>query len=157
MQSHCGMGSMSLRCAGLRLTVAEVHAHEDEQGAGEEIEGDALGEDQPGKEYGGDGIEIDIVGDDDGSEFLDGPVPSQITEHGGYAAQKQQIGQDIGTQYQTQRRQIGPYEEVWDHGQQTVEKHLAGDEQRVVVPVGRYHQQRIERPTETGCKRQGIT
>ena len=146
----------SLRFAGLLLSVAEVHAGEDEQGAGEEIEGDALGEDQPGKEYGGDGIEIDIVGDDDGSEFLDGPVPSQITEHGGYAAQKQQIGQDIGTQYKTQGRQIGPYEEIRNHRQQTIEKHLAGDKQRVVVPVGGNHQQRVERPTETGCKRQGI-
>ena len=44
--------------------VAEIHACEDEQGADEEIDGDALGQDAPGKEHRGDRIEIDVVGHD---------------------------------------------------------------------------------------------
>ena len=81
--------------------VAEVHAHEDKEGADEEIEGDALGEDEPGEEHGGNGIEIDVVGDDDGSQLLDDPIPCQVTEHGGDTTQKYQVGQDVRTKDHT--------------------------------------------------------
>ena len=57
------------------------HAKEDKGCAEEEIDGDLLGEDSPGEEDGGDGIEIYIIGGDDGSQFLQHPVPSQETEH----------------------------------------------------------------------------
>ena len=82
--------------------IAEVHAHEDEQSTKQEIDGDTLGEDEPGKNHRSDGVEIDIVGDNDGSQLLHDPVPRQVTEHGGYTTQEQQIGQHIRTQYQTE-------------------------------------------------------
>jgi len=86
---------------GLLHFIAEVHAYEDEQCAEEEIEGDAFGEDEPGEDDRGDGIEIDVVGDDDCSQFLHDPIPRQITEHGGDATQEHQVGQYVKTQNQT--------------------------------------------------------
>ena len=87
-------------------SATEIHACEDEDGADEEIDGDAFGQDEPGKEDGGDGIEIDVVGCYHSTQLLDDPVPCQITEHGGDTTQKQQIGQDIGTKDDTGRRQF---------------------------------------------------
>lgn len=58
-----------------RRTAAKVHAGKDEDGAEEEPGGDLLVEEPPGEEYGSDGIEIDPVGGNNGSEFADNPVP----------------------------------------------------------------------------------
>lgn len=52
------------RLTGLLNPIELIHHHhtyEDEEGADEEIDGNLLGEDEPGKDDGGDGIEIDIV------------------------------------------------------------------------------------------------
>ena len=55
--------------------IAEKHANEDEQGTEEEIERNALRKDNPSKEDGNDGIEINVVGNNDSTKFLDGPIP----------------------------------------------------------------------------------
>ena len=70
----------------LSTLVAQIQADEDKHGTKEEVDGDGLWEDEPGKKDGGDGIEIDIVCYDDGSKFLHCPVPCQEAECGGYTA-----------------------------------------------------------------------
>ena len=59
------------------MLVAQIQADEDKHGAKEEVDGDGLWEDEPGKEDGSDGIEIDIVCYNDGPKFLHRPVPCQ--------------------------------------------------------------------------------
>ena len=136
--------------------IAEVHAYEDEQGAEEEIDGDAFGEDEPGKEHRGDGVEINGVGNHDGSQFLDDPIPRQVTDHGSYTTQEQQVGQNIEAQHQTERRHVRVDPKVGNHRQQTIEEHLSGDEHRVVVLAGRNHKQGIKRPAKAGPESKGI-
>ncbi len=45
----------------------EIHTYKDQYGAKDEIDRDLLWENDPGKEDGGDGIEIDVVGGDNGA------------------------------------------------------------------------------------------
>ncbi len=47
--------------------IGKVHADKDEDGANKEINGDLFWKNNPGKENGGDGIEIDVVGGNNGS------------------------------------------------------------------------------------------
>ncbi len=76
---------------GLALLISEVHAYEDKEGAEEEPDGDLFVEQPPGKEDGGDGVEIDPVGGKDSSQFADDPVPEDVADHGGYNAQEQEV------------------------------------------------------------------
>lgn len=76
----------------------QIHTDEDEEAADEEEDGDALGEDEPGKEDGDDGIEIDVVRGDDSSELADYPVPNQKTDHRCHAAKEEEIAYYIWTQ-----------------------------------------------------------
>ena len=82
---------ISLGIYSLFPLIGQVHAGEDEDGADEEINGDLLGEDGPGEENGGDGVEIDVVGGCDCTEFLQDPVPGEEAPHRGDAAEEQQI------------------------------------------------------------------
>ena len=136
--------------------IAEIHAGKDEQGADEEIDGDAFVEEYPGKEYGDDGVEIDVVGDGDCSQFLDDPVPDKVTERGGDAPQEQEIPQDVGAHEQTERRHRRTEKEIGNHRDQSVEEHFASDEQGVVTSGGWYHQQRIHCPAQAGGKGQRV-
>ena len=101
----------------------------------------AFGQDDPGEEHRGDGIEIDIVGHHYGTQLLHGPVPREETEHGGHTTQEQKICQHVWTEDDTERRHFRPYKEVGNHGQQSIYEHLTGDENRVVTLIGRDHQQ----------------
>ena len=49
--------------------LGEEHAGEDEGGAEDEVEGDLLIENGPGEDNGDYGIEIDVVGADNGAKF----------------------------------------------------------------------------------------
>ena len=60
------------------LLIGEVHTEEDEGGTEEEPNGDLLVEQPPGKEYGGDGIEVDPVRSDHRTKFTNDPVPSEV-------------------------------------------------------------------------------
>ena len=55
--------------------VSEVHADEDEGGSEKEVDGDLFGENGPSEEDGGDGVEIDVVCGDNGTQFLQYPIP----------------------------------------------------------------------------------
>ena len=57
-------------------------------------EGDLLRKDGPGEDDGGDRVEIDVVGGDDSTQFLQHPVPRHEAPHRGDAAQKQEVQED---------------------------------------------------------------
>ena len=59
----------------LLTLVCEEHTKKDEGSSEKEVDGDLLGEDGPSEEDGGNGIEIDVVGGDDCTQFLQYPVP----------------------------------------------------------------------------------
>ena len=63
------------------VPIGEIHACKDEDGAEEEPDGNLLVEEPPSEEDGGDGVEIDPVGSNDGAEFADDPVPDEVAEH----------------------------------------------------------------------------
>ena len=95
-------------------TAAKVHAGKDEDGAEEEPGGDLLVEEPPGEEDGGDGIEIDPVGGNNGSEFAHNPVPKQEAKHGGYDAQKEDAPNDFRAEDDFERRKSSYwYFSVW--------------------------------------------
>ena len=73
------------------MLIRQHHSHEYQHRAEQEPQGDALAEHQPGKEDGGDGIEIDVVSSHDGPQFLQHPVPGQETTHGGHAAEEEEV------------------------------------------------------------------
>ena len=50
--------------------ISQIPAGEDEDGAKEEVDGDLLAEDGPGEDDRGDGVEIDVVGGNDGGELF---------------------------------------------------------------------------------------
>ena len=55
--------------------ISKVHADEDEGGSEKEIDGDLFGENGPSEKDGGIGVEIDVIGGDDGTQFLQYPIP----------------------------------------------------------------------------------
>ncbi len=78
------------------MFLGEVHAGKNEGGAEDEIEGDLFAEYGPSEDDCDYGIEIDVVGANEGSKLLENPVPRQETRHGGDAAEEQEIGQQLG-------------------------------------------------------------
>lgn len=48
------------------MLVCHIHTGKDEDGADKEIDGDLLGKYQPGENDGDDGIQINIIGGNDG-------------------------------------------------------------------------------------------
>ena len=103
---------------------AKVHAGKDEDGAEEEPGGDLLVEQPPGKDDGGDGVEIDPVGGDDGSQLADDPVPEQETDHRGNDAQKQDVPDDGLAENDVERGEPRHEAIVGNDGQQPVEEQL---------------------------------
>ena len=73
------------------FSVGEIHTCEDEDGAKKEPGGNLLVEEPPGEEDGGDGIEVDPVSSDDGTQFTDDPVPDEVAEHRGDNAEEEKI------------------------------------------------------------------
>jgi len=73
------------------LLIGEVHAEEDKGGAEEEPEGDLLVEQPPGKEDGGDGIEVDPVRGNHRPELSDDPVPCEVAEHRGNDTEEEEV------------------------------------------------------------------
>ena len=138
------------------MLLGEEHAGEDEGGAEDEVEGDLLVKNGPGEDNGDYGIEIDVVGADNGTKFSENPVPSEKTGHGGNAAKEQQIGQQTGLTDNDIDTKTGIDGEIRYHGYKTIEKHLAGDENGIVALGGGNHQQTVERPAEAGHEGQGI-
>ena len=63
------------------VPIGEIHACKDEDGAEEEPDGDLLMEEPPGEEDSGDGVEIDPVGGNNGTQLADDPVPDEVAEH----------------------------------------------------------------------------
>lgn len=59
----------------LLTLVCEEHTKKDEGSSEEEVDGNLLREDGPSKEDGGNRIEIDVIGGDDCTQFLQYPVP----------------------------------------------------------------------------------
>lgn len=138
------------------LPIRQIHTQQDKDRANDEIDRYLFRENQPGKEDGGDGIEVNIIGGSDGAEFLHYPVPRQETKHGGHATEEKQIGEDVGTEHKRGRGKAGDEQIIWYHGEQAVKKHLAGNEHRIVTLIGGNHQQAINRPTKTGGECQCI-
>jgi len=138
------------------MFLGEVHAGKNEGGAKDKVDGYLLVEDSPGEDDGDYGIEIDVVGADNGAEFSENPVPSEETGHGGDAAKEQQIGQQTGLTDNDIDTKTGIDGKIRYHGYKTIEKHLAGDENGIVALGGGNHQQTVERPTEAGHEGQGI-
>ena len=141
--------------------VGQVHAEEDEEGAEEEVDGDLLGEDEPGKDYGGNGIKVDIVSGHDGSQFLHHPVPGQEAEHRGDTAEEEQIDDDGRWQMEDglESEYLGfarHEEEIGNHREEAVDEDLAGDEHRVVLGIGGNHEQRVDTPAEGGRESQRV-
>ena len=122
----------------------EEHACEDEGGAEKEPDGDLFVEEPPGEENGGDGVEIHPVGGDDGTEFADDPIPGDITDHRGNDTQKQQI-QENGKIEELENGRckdpgfLRPKDKIRDDGEETIEEHLACDEQGGITFSGRLH------------------
>ena len=75
----------------LLFPVGEVHSKEDESRAEEKPNGDLLVEQPPGKEDGGDGIEVNPVRSDDRTKFADDPVPGKVTKHRSDDSQEEKI------------------------------------------------------------------
>ena len=73
------------------LLIGEIHAEENEGGAEEKPDGNLLVEQPPGKEYGGDGIEVDPVRSDHRTKFTNDPVPSEVAEHRGNDTQEKEV------------------------------------------------------------------
>ena len=71
--------------------IGEIHTCKDEDGAEEEPDCDLFIEEPPGEEDGGDGVEIDPIGGDDGTQFADDPVPDEVAEHRGNDAEEEKI------------------------------------------------------------------
>ena len=120
-------------------TAAKVHAGKDEDGAEEEPGGDLLVEEPPGKEYGGDGIEIDPVGGNNGSEFAHNPVPKQEAEHRGDDAQEEDAPNDFRAEDNFERGEARYKPIVRNDGQESVEKHFPGNQQGAVIHGCRLH------------------
>ena len=138
------------------VMVAHVHTDEDEGGTHEEPDGDLFTEQPPGKENGGDGVEIDPVGGDDDAEMLDDKVPGEVADHGGYDAEEHQVPENGGAEEDIEGREFGAPDIIRYHGEETVEKHFSCDEERAVTFHGSLHQQGIESPTDTGHESEQI-
>ena len=83
---------MSIRyLASPMLPARQKHANDDERTSDEEEYRDVFRQNQPCKNHGNYGVEVHIVCGDDCPQLSDDPVPSQEAQHGGYAAQKQQV------------------------------------------------------------------
>lgn len=78
------------------MFLGEVHAGKNEGGAEDEIEGDLFAEYGPSEDDCDYGIEIDVVGANEGSKLLENPIPCEIASHGGDASKEQEIGQQLG-------------------------------------------------------------
>jgi len=83
-----------------------------------------LVEEPPGEEYGSDGIEIDPVGGNNGSEFAHNPVPKQEAEHGGDDAQKEDAPNDFRPEDHVKGGETWYEPIVGNDGQESVEKHF---------------------------------
>lgn len=86
-------------------------------------------EQPPGEEDGGDGIEVNPVGGDNGSESADDPVPRHVTEHRGYDTEEQQITQHLEAQEHLPRGEAGHEDVIGNDREEPVEEHLTGDEE----------------------------
>ena len=75
--------------------VGKVHTKEDECCAEKEPKGDVLMKQPPSKKNGDNGIEIDIIGGDNGTKLLQRPVPCHKTEHGGDTTKEEKV-EDCG-------------------------------------------------------------
>ena len=140
----------------LLFPIGEVHAEEDEGRAEEEPNGDLLVEQPPGKEDGGDGIEVNPVGGDDGTQLTDDPVPDEETDHGGHNTQEQQVPKHLRAQDDLQGRKAGKDQIVGEYCQQTVEEHLSRDKKGGIAFGDRFHQQGVDGPAQTGAKGQDV-
>ena len=115
-------------------------------------------EQPPGKEDGGDGVEVDPVGGDDGTELANDPVPEEEAEHGGDNAQEEQI-EENGIIKELKNGRAGLCWEtniIRNNGDETVYEHLAGDEGGGILIGSRFHQQRVDGPAETGAEGQQV-
>lgn len=138
------------------MFLSKEHAGDDEEAAEEEPEGDVLGEQPPGKDDGGDGVEIDPVGGGNGTKLADDPVPKEEAQHGGYHAEEQQVPQHIRTQDDLKGGEAWIKQIIRDDGEEAIEKNLAGDEQGAVALQHGLHQQGIDGPAETGTEGQQV-
>ena len=110
----------------------------------------------PGKDDGGNGIEIDPVGGYDSTQLMDDPIPDKETNHRSYNAQEQQVPEHFTTENDFHRREAREHDVVGQDGQQSVEEHLARNEKDRIAFRHLLHQQRIDGPAETGAKGQHI-
>ena len=130
--------------------VAHVHTSEDEGRTHEEPDGDLFAEQPPGKENGGDGVEIDPVGGDNDAQMLDDKVPGEVADHGGDDAEEHQVPEDGGAEKDIEGWELRSPYIIRYHREKTIEKHFSRDEERAVTFQGGLHQQGIESPTDTG-------
>jgi len=65
------------------VPVSHIHANKYQERAQNKEKRNLLVQYQPGKDDGGDGIKVDVVGGYNGTQFLEHPVPSQKTQHRG--------------------------------------------------------------------------
>ena len=136
--------------------LCEIEAEEDEGASEEEVRGYCFVEHNAGGYDGGKGIEVDPIGGLDGTQATDAPIPHEETDHGGYAPEEEQVGEHLGLAQYIEVGETGHHQIIGQDGEHTVEKHLAGDEDRGVALQGGFHHQRIEGPTEAGGESQEV-
>ena len=132
------------------IAVAHIHTGENEGRTHEEPDGDLLAEQPPGKENGGDGVEIHPVGGNDDAELLDDEIPGKVADHGGNDAEKHQVPEYRCAEEHIEGWELRSPYIIRYHGEETVEKHFPCDEERTVTFHGSLHQQGVESPTDTG-------
>lgn len=137
--------------------ITEIHARQDEYRTHQEPRRDLLMQQPPSEDDGGDGVKIDPVGSNDSTKFADDPIPYDVTTHRSNNTQEEKVEKnwrieklkDWSCEYPTFR---GYEQVIGNNGQQTIEEHLARDEECGITLCGRFDQQRINSPTETGAE-----
>ena len=73
------------------LPIRKIHASKDQDGSKQEPDGNLFMKKPPGKQDGGDWIEIHPVSSHNSPQPTDHPVPCHITDHRGHDPQEEQV------------------------------------------------------------------
>ena len=132
----------------LKLFVQHIHTEKNEKRTGKEIGCDLFAQYHRRKDDSGYRVEIHPVGTSHSSKTRHAQTPCQITQHGCHTTKKQEIYKHCWTQEDFHVGHFRHHQIIWQYGQNAIEEHLACDKHCRIAVHHRFHQQRVESPTE---------